>query len=72
VEARIEIDREGGTLTDLTVRRTHSGDKEKDPWWRALNQNFIQIFTNPNSTLLFLSGNNTKTNVSNFDYQTEN
>ncbi|MBI4034046.1 MAG: DUF4012 domain-containing protein [Candidatus Brennerbacteria bacterium] len=60
VEARLDIDSEGGVFTDLSVVRTHRGDKEKDPWWRANNQNFIQVSTNPGSTIVSLKGNDIK------------
>jgi len=60
VEMLLDIDSEGGIFTDLSVTRTHRGDKEKDPWWRATNQNFIQFFANPGSTLVSLKGNDVK------------
>ncbi|MEK7513228.1 MAG: DUF4012 domain-containing protein [Patescibacteria group bacterium] len=61
IDARIDVDTAGGVLTDLSVTRTHRGNKEKDPWWRATNQNYIQVFANPNATLVALSGNDVKT-----------
>lgn len=60
IEVRSDIDTDGGILTDLAITRVHRGDKEKDPWWRKANQNYIQIFTNPGSTLFFLGGNDVK------------
>ncbi len=60
VEIFLDIDTEGGVFTDLDIVRVHSGDKEKDPWWRASNQNFIQIFTNPGSVIVSLKGNDVK------------
>jgi hypothetical protein len=60
VEVRVDVDTEGGVFTDLAVTRTHRGDKEKDPWWRVTNQNFIQVFTNPGSTIVSLKGNDVK------------
>lgn len=64
IDARIDVDTDGGVLTDLSVTRAHRGEKEKDPWWRATNQNFIQIYTLSGSTLVGLSGNDTKTMIS--------
>ncbi|MCP6719848.1 MAG: DUF4012 domain-containing protein [Patescibacteria group bacterium] len=60
LEVRLDIDTDGGVFTDLTIERKHEGDKQEDPWWRKDNQNFIQIFTNPASTLVSLKGNSTK------------
>ncbi|MFH0712331.1 MAG: DUF4012 domain-containing protein [Candidatus Jorgensenbacteria bacterium] len=60
VEIRLDVDTEGGVFTDLSVIRTHNGENEKDSWWRATNQNFIQIFTNPGSTIVSLKGNDVK------------
>ena len=60
VEVRLDVDTEGGVFTDLTVVRTHNGDKEKDSWWRATNQNFIQVFVSPGSTIVSLKGNDVK------------
>ena len=60
VDVKIDLDTEGGIFTDLRVLRTHRGDKEKDPWWRAPNKDYIQIFTNPNSSLFSLKGNDSR------------
>lgn len=50
-----------GTVTDnLVVKRAHKGAKEKESWYRAVNQNFIKIFTHPDSHLEALSGNTPK------------
>jgi len=68
IEARIDVDTSGGTFTDLQITRSHLGDDEKDPWWRATNKNFIQVYTNPNASLVSLKGNDVKNLFSNFDY----
>lgn len=60
VEVRVEVDTEGGVLSDVTVSRTHDGNTQKDSWWRATNQNYIQIFVNPGSSLISLKGNDIK------------
>lgn len=60
IEARVDVDTDGGIFTDLTVTRTHEGDTQEDPWWRQKNQNFIQIFTNPDTSLVSLKGNTVK------------
>lgn len=68
VEARIDVDTSGGTFTDLQITRSHFGEDEKDPWWKATNKNFIQVYTNPNASLVSLKGNDVKNLFSNFDY----
>lgn len=68
IEARLDVGTDGSTLADLTVTRAHRGDKEKDPWWRATNKNYLRIFTNPGAELLGLKGNSVKNLVSTFDY----
>jgi hypothetical protein len=68
IEARIDLDTNAGIFTDLTVERAHMGNAQKDPWWKAPNKNFIQIFTNPGVSLVSLKGNDVKTISSKFDY----
>ena len=68
IEARIDVDTSGGTFTDLQITRSHFGKDEKDPWWKATNKNFIQVYTNPNASLVSLKGNDVKNLFSNFDY----
>jgi hypothetical protein len=58
IELEITIDSRGGSSNNLTVRRTHFGDKEKELWWRKQNQNYLQIFANPGATFVSLKGNN--------------
>lgn len=68
IEASIDVDTSGGTFTDLQVTRSHFGEDEKDPWWKATNKNFIQIYTNPNASFISLKGNDVKNLISKFDY----
>ncbi|MEW6617255.1 MAG: DUF4012 domain-containing protein [Patescibacteria group bacterium] len=68
VEARIDVDTSGGTFTDLQITRSHLGKDEKDPWWKATNKNFIQVYAHPNASLISLKGNDVKNLFSNFDY----
>ena len=50
-----------GTVSNiLVVERMHNGDKEKEPRYRAFNQNFIKIFTLPGAKLIGLKGNSEK------------
>ena len=57
IEARIDIDSGGGSFVDLAITRSHHGQNEKDSWWRATNKDFIKIFTNLESSLGFIKGN---------------
>lgn len=68
IEGRIDLDTNAGLFTDLTVTRKHLGTKSSESWWSVPNQNFIQIFTNPGTSLVSLKGNSIKTAVSRFDY----
>ena len=69
IAGKIDIDTEGGIFTDLTVTREHKGDKQKDPWWRTDNKNFIQIFTNPGANLISITGNSSRPKKSQTDYK---
>ena len=68
VRANIDVDVSGNTFTNVDVTRTHLGNLQKDPWWRAANKDFVQLFTEPNATLVALDGNDTKANYSTLDY----
>lgn len=68
IDANIDLDTVGGSFIDLSVTRRHTGDKEKDPWWRATNKNFVQVYTNLGSVLVSVKGNDVKSIVSNYDY----
>lgn len=68
VTGEIDLDTGGGSFVDLKIMRAHAGDKEKDPWWRATNQDFIQVYANPDAQLVDIKGNDVKKVVSNFDY----
>ncbi|MCX6788608.1 MAG: DUF4012 domain-containing protein [bacterium] len=67
--ANINIDTNGAVLTDLVITRAHSGGDKKDPWWNKKNQNFIQILTDPGSSIISLKGNSIKTEKPSFDYE---
>ena len=68
----INLDDNGKASNQLKIKRTHSGSAEKDYWWRAANQNFLKIFTSPESRLVNLSGNSQKTVKPPVDYQKNN
>ncbi len=65
----VNIDTNGAVLTDLIITRTHGGGDKKDPWWNSKNQNFIQILTDPGSSLISLKGNSIKLEKPSFDYE---
>ncbi len=50
------IEGDGTVVNDLTVRRAHQGQREKESWYRAVNRNFLKVFTHPDSRLGFLAG----------------
>lgn len=56
VRGRIDVSNDGSSFVNLTVARTHNGKNEKDPWYTADNKDFMQIYTNPNSSLIDIQG----------------
>lgn len=70
-EGQIDINTDGSLFVNLKVTRKHTGDKEKDPWYRTDNQNFIQILTNPDARLVSISGNTAKRQPKTIDYDAE-
>jgi len=49
---------ENGTISDnLIITRSHSGQNEKDWWYKATNKNYIKIFTPKQSELISIKGN---------------
>lgn len=73
VSVNVDLDTEGNVFTTLEVERTHLGNNMKESWWRANNNNYIQIFTEPHATLVDITGHDLKkkskeTNYANLDY----
>jgi hypothetical protein len=60
IAARVDVATDGSAFTDVQVIRTHKGGSEKDWWYNADNQSYIQIYTNPNTELVSLEGNTAK------------
>jgi hypothetical protein len=60
VKLSTNIDAEGRISNFLTIERSHSGEKEKEWWYRAANKSFMKIFTAPGSRLTFMKGGETK------------
>ncbi len=61
IELVSKITSEGDVNNNLTVTRKHSGQNEKESWYKTTNQNFIKVFTPLNSKLIALTGNTRKT-----------
>ncbi|MCL4399687.1 DUF4012 domain-containing protein [Patescibacteria group bacterium] len=68
VNAKVDMDVNGNTFTNLGITRTHTGNTQKDSWWKATNNDFIQIFTEPNSTLVDIEGNDIRKKYNTLDY----
>ncbi|MDP3725025.1 MAG: DUF4012 domain-containing protein [Nanoarchaeota archaeon] len=61
IAGKIDVSNDGSSFVTLGVLRTHRGKEEKDPWYRAENKNFIQIFVNPDSSVVEVEGNTKRT-----------
>jgi hypothetical protein len=68
ISAQVDVGTDGASLVDLAVERYHGGKGEKDAWWRATNQNYLQIFTNLGSNLISLKGQTQRSPVRGSDY----
>ena len=55
-----KIDSTGLVKNHLVVRRSHGGENEKDWWYRSTNHNYLQIFTEPGTKLISMSGDTKK------------
>ncbi len=51
-----KINQEGNIDDELLVTRSHSGQNEEEPLYRARNQNFIKVFTVPDASLESMDG----------------
>ncbi len=52
-----QITEDGSIYNTLSISRTHSGQNEKDWWYRSTNKNFIKIFMPLNSEIINIFGN---------------
>lgn len=68
IELKSSITLEGKILNSLSISRKHDGDKEDDPWYRALNQNYMQIFVPLGTQPLSLEGRSKWPEIPNWDY----
>ena len=60
IETWIDVGTNGGSVSDVSVRRTHEGAEEKAEWYRADNKSYVQIFLNPETDMLFMKGNDAR------------
>lgn len=73
IELETAIDTKGNTFNTLFIKRTHNGNLQKDLWWKRTNQNYIQIFTNKESNLISVIGNENMPNkFKEIDYTANN
>jgi hypothetical protein len=72
VVANVDVDTSGNTFTSVRVSRTHNGNLQQDSWWKETNKDFIQILSEPNSTLVSVTGNDAKPKYQTMDYQNSN
>lgn len=68
VNANIDTDTLGNIFTTLYITRTHNGNEVQESWWRATNNDFLQVFTEPNANLVDVSGNDYRKKYSTLDY----
>jgi hypothetical protein len=76
ISGKVDVGTDGASLVDLSIERSHGGKNEKDAWWRAPNQNYLQVFTNLGSSLVSLKGQTqrspaTKSDYTGFEYYPE-
>ncbi|KKU15424.1 MAG: hypothetical protein UX23_C0001G0023 [Parcubacteria group bacterium GW2011_GWB1_45_9] len=68
IDLTSSIDASGRIRNNLQITRTHDGHTQKQSWYRALNQNFIKIFTVPGFKIISAQGNHAKTVKPQIDY----
>lgn len=60
IKLESKIDKLGQIQNHLTIERAHSGQNEKDWWYRATNRDYMQILVTPGSKLTKISGDTSK------------
>ena len=55
-----ELQGDGSVKNHLAIERTHSGQNEKDWWYRTENKNFIKIMTPPRASLQSLTNHSSQ------------
>ncbi len=69
---QISLNSDGKTVSQLEIKRTHSGNTEKASWWRATNKDFLKVFASPGSRLIEIKGNSQKVVNPPINYQKQN
>lgn len=72
VNARSAIDLTGAVVTDVTVKRTHTGANARENWYRAANQNYLRLLVPPDAKLVSLTGVTPKTVRAPINYEKNN
>jgi hypothetical protein len=57
VDVWLNVGSGGGVVGDLKITRKHTGEDEEDSWYREVNKDYIKVYTNPSSNLIFMEGN---------------
>ncbi|HMB17500.1 MAG TPA: hypothetical protein VKO61_01140, partial [Candidatus Paceibacterota bacterium] len=59
----LNVNSEGGVLGDLSVVREHNGENEEEGWYRATNKDYLKVYTNQGSELIFADGNTVREEI---------
>ena len=70
LDSKLGLD--GAANNFLTIERSHSGQGQKDWWYRSMNKNYIQILVPVNAALSNISGNVYRSIKSPVNYQQKN
>lgn len=68
VNDQVDVATNGSTFSNVVVTRQDTATSQMASWWRATNNDFIQIFTEPNSTLADVAGEGVRKKYSTLDY----
>lgn len=60
IKLRSKIDPLGTLQNELRISRSHSGQGQKDWWYRSINQNYLKVFTSPGLEFQGAAGNSVK------------
>lgn len=66
-----EIGVNGVSRNRLIIERTHTGQDQKDWWYKAANQSYVQVFVTPGADFKKVSGNTKKVIKPIVDYEKE-
>ncbi|MDP1706890.1 MAG: DUF4012 domain-containing protein, partial [bacterium] len=68
IELEISLDTSGNALNHLRLSRQHNGNQRPELWWRKINQNFVQIFSNSDASLVLSKGVSQPSILRKFNY----